>query len=449
MNDKLNNILKDISSQKTFSIQNKVPLYEIKKESSNALLSTLNSIQNQNNNNIQIEKCKICNQINDLIKCQKCKNNYHLKCLHININGANFLCNNCNQKLFKVSENVKTNHQNIQNPKIEINGKKEIFKSTNNKIGNKRKREKKKEKDKDKEKEKMKDKEKEKMKDKEKEKMKEKEKGKMKEKDKEKEKEKMKDKEKEQSKGKNKKNLDQKITNKINPNNINNIQINNINIKEHKKRKGNKNPIDLLKKQRESYLILNYDHSNPQYKRRKIKIGINHQCDIYEFKNKYETQINFDEEEYERNQLKQVWSVSKNPFSKEEINKYLNTARLFWNYRNFNLENELCCDYFDECEKIMKKKEISEKLKRKIMKLMKELRELIRRGIDLNCHYDEMSLKMLHLCNYKMKVALFFLYKQLNPFIEEVEEGFKSDVLIFQNELFSMINDGDFYDPDE
>ena len=417
MNDKINNILKDISSQKTFSIQNKVPLYDIKKESSNTLLSTLNSIQNQNNNNIQIEKCKICNQINDLIKCQKCKNNYHLKCLHINLNGTNFLCNNCNQKLFKVTENVKINNQNIQNPKIEKNGKKEIFKSTNNKIGNKRKREKDKEKIKDKEKEK--------------------------------EKEKSKEKEKEQSKGKNKKNLDQKITTKINSNNINNIKINNINIKEHKKRKGNKNPTDLLKKQRESFLILNYAHSNPQYKRRKIKIGINHQCDIYEFTNKYESQINFDEEEYERNQLKQVWSVSKNPFSKEEINKYLNTARLFWNYRNFNLENELCCDYFEECEKIMKKKNISDKLKGKIIKLMKELKELVRRGIDLNCHYDEMSLKMLYLCNYKMKVALFFLYKQLNPFIEEIEEGFKSDVLIFQNELFSMINDGDFYDPDD
>ena len=415
MNDKINNILKDISSQKTFSIQNKVPLYDIKKESSNTLLSTLNSIQNQNNNNIQIEKCKICNQINDLIKCQKCKNNYHLKCLHINLNGTNFLCNNCNQKLFKVTENVKINNQNIQNPKIEKNGKKEIFKSTNNKIGNKRKRGKEKEKNKDKEKEK----------------------------------EKTKEKEKEQSKEKNKKNLKQKITNKSKSNNINNIQINNINIKEYKKRKGNKNPIDLLKKQRESYLILSYAHSNPQYKRRKIKIGINHQCDINEYKEKYENEINFDEEEYERNQLKQIWSVSKNPYSKQQIDKYLRTARLFWNYRNFNLENELCCDYFDECEKIMKKKEISEKLKRKIMKLMKELRELIRRGIDLNCHYDEMSLKMLHLCNYKMKVALFFLYKQLNPFIEEVEEGFKSDVYIFQNELFSMINDGDFYDPDE
>ena len=30
-------------------------------------------------------------------------------------------------------------------------------------------------------------------------------------------------------------------------------------------------------------------------------------------------------------------------------------------------------------------------------------------------------------------------------FIKEVEEAFKSDVLIFQNELFSMINDSDFF----
>ena len=209
------------------------------------------------------------------------------------------------------------------------------------------------------------------------------------------------------------------------------------------------NSIDLIKKERETFLLLSYNHTNPQYKRRKIKIGINYQCDINEYKEKYENEINFDEEEYERNQLKQIWSVSKNPFSNEEIDKYLRTARLFWNYRNLNIENELCCDYFEECDKILKKKNLSEKLKKKINQLIKELRELIRRGIDLNCHYDEMSLKMLYLCNFKMKVALFFLYKQLNPFIEEVEEGFKSDVLIFQNELFSMINDGDFYEPDE
>ena len=32
-----------------------------------------------------------------------------------------------------------------------------------------------------------------------------------------------------------------------------------------------------------------------------------------------------------------------------------------------------------------------------------------------------------------MKVTLFLWLKQLNPFIEEVEEGFKIDVLILMN----------------
>ena len=317
----------------------------------------------------------------------------------------NILCSNCKQKPkipFKVSENIKPILEENKKNKKEKNEKKKIFKSTNSNLGTKRKREK------------------------------------------------IQNKSKKNNTNPNSNNIERRQSNNIRNNNNNNsntnndnIQINNINLKENKKRKGNKsNP-------RENYLLLNIFHSNPQYKRRKIRIGVNRQCNIYEYTDKYEKEINFDEEEYERNQLKQVWSVSKNPFSKEEIDKYLKTARLFWNYRNLNIENELCGDYFEECEKIMKKKLLSDKLKKKINILMKELKELIRRGVDLNCHYDEMSLKMLYLCNYKMKVALFLLYKQLNPFIEEVEEGFKSDVLIFQNELFSMINDGDFYDPDD
>ena len=53
-----------------------------------------------------------------------------------------------------------------------------------------------------------------------------------------------------------------------------------------------------------------------------------------------------------------------------------------------------------------------------------------------------MSLKMLDLSNCKMKVDLFLLFKQLNPLIEEVEEGFKSDVLVYKKmNCFSMIND--------
>ena len=129
----------------------------------------------------------------------------------------------------------------------------------------------------------------------------------------------------------------------------------------------------------------------------------------------------------------------------EEINEYVKTARLFWTYRNMFLENELCADFFEECDRLMKGKKMSDKLKERIHQLIDELKGLVRRGVDLNCHYDEMALKMLHMCGYKTKVALLFLYKQLNPFIEEAEEGFKNDVLFFQSEIVSIINDGDFY----
>ena len=48
----------------------------------------------------------------------------------------------------------------------------------------------------------------------------------------------------------------------------------------------------------------------------------------------------------------------------------------------------------------------------------------------------------------KTNVALLFLYKGLNPFIEEVEEGFKHDIYFFQDEIYSFINNGDLFDSD-
>jgi len=195
-------------------------------------------------------------------------------------------------------------------------------------------------------------------------------------------------------------------------------------------------------------LLLSLAHTDPQYKRRKIKIGSNRQCNMYEFTDKYENKINFDEEEYERNDLIQVWSKENNPLSEEELNKYIETAKIFWNYRNVHIEEDLCADFFQECETKMKSKKIVPKLKNKITKLIKELKELIKRGINLNSHYDEMSLRVLHLCKYKTNIALLFLYKGLNPFIEEVEEGFKHDIYFFQDEIYSFINNGDFFDPD-
>ncbi len=202
------------------------------------------------------------------------------------------------------------------------------------------------------------------------------------------------------------------------------------------------------KNEKEHYLLSSLVHTDPQYKRRKIKIAANRQCNMYEFTDKYENKINFDEEEYERNDLVQVWSVEKNSLSEEELNNYINTARLFWNYRNIHIEEDLCADFFQECELKMKNKKIMPKLKNKITKLIKELKELIKRGISLNSHYDEMSLRVLHLCKYKTNVALLFLYKGLNPFIEEIEEGFKHDIYFFQDEIYSFINNGDFFDSD-
>ena len=212
-------------------------------------------------------------------------------------------------------------------------------------------------------------------------------------------------------------------------------------------KKSNKKKVIEQKGEKES-LLLSLAHTDPQYKRRKIKIGSNRQCNMYEFTDKYENKINFDEEEYERNDLIQVWSKENNPLTEEELNKYIETAKIFWNYRNVHIEEDLCADFFQECETKMKSKKIVPKLKNKITKLIKELKELIKRGINLNSHYDEMSLRVLHLCKYKTNIALLFLYKGLNPFIEEVEEGFKHDIYFFQDEIYSFINNGDFFDPD-
>ena len=212
-------------------------------------------------------------------------------------------------------------------------------------------------------------------------------------------------------------------------------------------KKSTKKKIAEQKSDKES-LLLSLVHTDPQYKRRKIKLGSNRQCNMYEFTDKYENKINFDEEEYERNDLIQVWSKENNPLSEEELNKYIETAKIFWNYRNVHIEEDLCADFFNECEAKMKSKKIVPKLKNKITKLIKELKELIKRGINLNSHYDEMSLRVLHLCKYKTNIALLFLYKGFNPFIEEVEEGFKHDIYFFQDEIYSFINNGDFFDPD-
>lgn len=234
------------------------------------------------------------------------------------------------------------------------------------------------------------------------------------------------------------------------PGNSNNKKLGNVNPTGIKKRnhKSN-NGAELLRKEIESRLLLSFDHSNSLYKRRKIKIGTTRQTNMYEFTDKVENQINFEEEAYERNDLKKVWSNEDNPLSEKDLDNYIKTARLFWDYHNIHIQQDLCADFFEECEEKIKEKKMSNKLKNKINKLMIELKGLVKRGVSLNTHYDEMSLRMLCLCNYKPNVALLFLFKGLNPFVEEVEEGFKHDVVFFQDEIYSFINNGDFYDPED
>lgn len=333
---------------------------------------------------INYQCCEICFNSTDLLNCVICKNNYHIKCLpnnQINI-PKQFICHECNQipSIEKISLHESNQPTSIY--ELKTNPKLEHQKFFNATLKEKRKRN---------------------------------------------------EKEIQQTKHPKRHFIStQTVIPQPRPTE-----------KKIKRRGMQSNSSTMLKKEKENKILVSFEHSNPQYKRRKIKIGINYNIDMYEYTDRYENQINFDDEVYERKQLKQVWSSSLNPLSSEQINSYLKTARLFWTYRNMFLENELCSDFFEECDRVMKGKKHGEKLKNKINKLLSELRGLVRRGVDLNCHYDEMALKMLHICRYKTKVTLLFLYKQLNPFIEEIEEGFKDDVVFFQSEIISIINDGD------
>jgi hypothetical protein len=164
---------------------------------------------------------------------------------------------------------------------------------------------------------------------------------------------------------------------------------------------------------------MDFDNSDIHYKRRKIRKGENHNIDMDEYYDRIENEINFDEEEYERHDMKKVWSVRDNTLSDRELTEYLNTARIFWNYRNLNVENELSADFFDDLNIFLTENKMycsnkGQLIQNKVILLKKFLKN----GINFNCHFDEMAMKILHICKYKTKIALMFLYKQINPFIE-------------------------------
>jgi hypothetical protein len=199
--------------------------------------------------------------------------------------------------------------------------------------------------------------------------------------------------------------------------------------------------------------LLAFDNSEIHYKRRKIKVGMNHNIDMEEYYDRIENDINFEEVDYERADMRKVFSGRETSLSEIEIQQYLNKARIFWNYRNLNVENELCADFFEDLNTFFKENKISFNSQAQILNnKINFLKTFLKNGIHLNCHFDEMALKILHICKYKTKIALFFLFKQINPFIEgkiiiiiflEVEEGFKKDVVFFQKEIISMLSSDD------
>jgi hypothetical protein len=166
-----------------------------------------------------------------------------------------------------------------------------------------------------------------------------------------------------------------------------------------------------------------------------------------EYYNRIENEINFDEDEYERSELTKVWSRI-NPLSKKEIDEYLSRARIFWDYRNIYCENELSADFFDDLSIFMNENKLFQSNKGQlIQEKISTLKIFLKNGIHFNCYFDEIALKILHICNYKTKIALLFLSRKTNPFIEgkikiilECEEAFKKDVVFFQKEIISMLS---------
>jgi hypothetical protein len=136
-----------------------------------------------------------------------------------------------------------------------------------------------------------------------------------------------------------------------------------------------------------------------------------------EYYEKLENDINLDEIDHERQDMKKVWSMSNAGLV--DVEKYLKTARIFWNYRNLNIENELSGDFFDDLSRYFERnRQFAYENKFYLENEVRALKQFLNFGIHLNSHFDEMAMKILHICKYKKNLALYFLYKNMNPFLE-------------------------------
>ncbi len=184
--------------------------------------------------------------------------------------------------------------------------------------------------------------------------------------------------------------------------------------------------------------LLQFDNTDINFKKRKIKTGDNHNINITKyFKEKYEELVVDDEDNIPPKKI-----FTHNQLSDSEIEEYLKTAKFFWDFRQENLENELCSEFFDYFDDLTKGND--DKEFKKATKLKKDgLIQFIDFGKTMENHFQEMALKLLHITKYSTKKAIFILFKKLNPFLEEEIEGFKNDVNFLQREAIVLINEYD------
>ena len=180
----------------------------------------------------------------------------------------------------------------------------------------------------------------------------------------------------------------------------------------------------------------NFENTDINFKKRKIKIGDNHNINFVNYmQQNYKEQI--DDQE---NHLQPRKMFCPNELSDEVINQYLKDAMFFWNYREYNLENSFCSDFMEYIHDIKKETNDFETIKM-IDNDISIIKSFIKNGLTMNNHFTEMALKILHLCNYSVKKAIYLIYKEINPFLEEEIEGFKSDVNFLQREAIVNINE--------
>lgn len=194
--------------------------------------------------------------------------------------------------------------------------------------------------------------------------------------------------------------------------------------------------------QKEKRAIHFFENKDINFKKRKIKIGDNYNVNMNNFlKERYDEHIDDDEDNCPP---RKVWD-SENKLSDDELQQYLRDARFFWDYKKENLENELCTEFFEYFKDITKDNNDKD-----FIKLSKDqinnLMGFVKFGKRLNNHFEEMAMKILHLTEYSTKKALYFLFKRMNPFVEDAVEGFKHDVNFMQREAIVAVDEFEFED---